>query len=89
MCYALAFLYASGRLRTLRVVTHTPKVAAWRAVREAHLLVQAVRHKTKAGDTLSSRHVSLHKTYVLSSTPFLSLPMRWLSYADLCNLVTW
>ena len=43
----------------------------------------------KPGDTLSSRHVSSHKTYVLFSTPSLSLPMRWLSYADLCNLVTW
>jgi len=42
--------------------------------------------KTKAGDT---RHVSSHKTYVLFSTPSLSLPMRWLSYADLYNLVTW
>jgi hypothetical protein len=43
----------------------------------------------KPGDTLSSRHVSSHKTYVLFSTPSLSLPMRWLSYADLYNLVTW
>jgi len=42
---------------------------------------------SKAGDTLYSRHVSSHKTYVLFSTP--SLPMHWLSYADLCNLVTW
>jgi hypothetical protein len=38
----------------------------------------------KAGDTLSSRHV-----YVLFSTPSLFLPMRWLSYADLYNLLTW
>jgi hypothetical protein len=43
----------------------------------------------KGGDTLSSRHVSSHKTYVLFSTPSLSLPMRWLSNADLYNLVTW
>jgi len=43
----------------------------------------------KAGDTLSSRHVSSHKTYVLFSTPSLSLPMRWLPYADLYNLMTW
>jgi len=41
-----------------------------------------------AGDTLSSRHVSSHKTYVLISTPSLSLPMRLLFYADLYNLVT-
>jgi len=43
---------------------------------------------TYAGDTLSSRHVSSHKTYVLYSTPSLSLPMCRLSYADLHNLVT-
>jgi hypothetical protein len=43
----------------------------------------------KSGDTLSSRHVSSHKTYVLFLTPSLFLPMRWLSYADLYNLVTW
>ena len=42
-----------------------------------------------AGDTLSSRHVSSHITYVLFSTPSLSLPMRWLSHADLYNLLTW
>ena len=47
MCHALTFLYASGRFRTLRVVKHTPRVAAWRAVRATHLLVQVVRHKTK------------------------------------------
>ena len=47
------------------------------------------RRKTpKAGDTLSSRHVSSHKTYVLFSTPSLSFPMRWLSNADFYNLVT-
>ena len=45
--------------------------------------------ESKAGNTLSSRHVSSHKTYVLFSAPSLSLPMRWLSYADLYNLVTW
>jgi hypothetical protein len=27
--------------------------------------------------------------YVLFSNPFLFLPARWLSYVDLCNLVTW
>jgi hypothetical protein len=42
---------------------------------------------TYAGDTLSSRHVSSHKTYVLFSTPSLFLPMRRLSYADHNNLV--
>jgi hypothetical protein len=42
-----------------------------------------------AGDTLSSRHVSSRKIYVLFSTPSLSLPLRWLSYADLYNLMTW
>lgn len=30
-----------------RVVTHTPAVAAWRAVRVTNLLAQAMRHKTK------------------------------------------
>jgi len=43
----------------------------------------------KARDTLSLRHVSSHKTCILFSTPSLSLPMRWLSYAELYNLVTW
>jgi hypothetical protein len=46
-----------------------------------------LQEDTKAGDTLSSRHVSSHKTYVLFATPSLSLPLRWLSYADLYNLV--
>jgi len=47
LCHVLAFLYANGRFRTLRVVTHTPGVAAWRALHETHFLVQAMRHKTK------------------------------------------
>ena len=48
-----------------------------------------VKEDTGAGDTLSSRQVSSHETYVLFSTPPLSLPMRWFSYADVHNLVTW
>jgi hypothetical protein len=47
---------------------------------------KVVERCDKAGDTLSSRHVTF---YVLFSTPSLFLPMRWLSYVDLYNLVTW
>jgi len=69
--------------RDMRIVCL--RLKAWDTLPSRHVS----SHKTQAGETLSSRHVSSHKTYVVFSTPSLSLPMRWLSYADLYNLVTW
>jgi hypothetical protein len=46
-----------------------------------------IRRSSLGRTILTSRES--HKTYVLFSPPSLSLPMRWLSYAVLYNLVTW
>jgi len=62
----------------------------WRHI-YAHTHLRAcvckIRHSGRGRAIPTSRES--HKTYVLFSTPCLSLPTRWLLYADVYNLVTW
>jgi len=87
------YLPLHGKLSFIFIVNVPDNSGAWNTYMPSflprHLNVDLPNNYTKARDTLSSRHLSSHKTYVLFSTPSLSLPMRWLSYDDLYNLMTW
>jgi hypothetical protein len=57
---------------------------------ETSFIHSAVLFTVKPGTTHYPHVTWAHATfYVLFSTPSLFLPMRWLSYADLYNLVIW